>query len=53
MKRFKGFIEHIKNLITFFVFGLWWLWTLLLVFFIAYQIAISDLPDWFKFFLLR
>ena len=53
MKRFKGYLELIKNLIIFFVFGFWWLWALLLIIFVAYQIAVSDLPDWFKFFLLR
>lgn len=53
MKRIKGFIELIKNIFLFLTLGLWWLWALLLTFYISYLISVSDLPDWFKFFLLR
>lgn len=53
MKRVKDKIKNLINispilileLLPFIVLGLWSL--------IAYLIATSNLPDWFKFFLLR
>ena len=53
MKKIKDFIELIKNLFVLFIFGFWWVWALILILFISYQISVSDLPDWFKFFLLK
>ena len=49
----KQFWEEIKGL--FFALLPWILIVLLLAvaFFIAYQISVSDLPPWFKFFLLQ
>lgn len=48
-KKIKNFIEFLPfltiQLLPFIVIGILWL--------MAYLVAISDLPDWFKFFLLR
>lgn len=53
MKRIKEFLDFIKGLILLFlVFG-WWIWIPAIILFIYYLISISDLPDWFKFFLLH
>ena len=30
-----------------------WLFLIPIIILVAYSIAVSDLPDWFKFFLLR
>ena len=53
MKRIKGFVELTKNILVFLIFGFWWVWALILILFIGYQISVSDLPAWFKFFLLK
>ena len=49
----KQFFEDIKGL---FLFLLPYIITILAIaacYFVAYKIAVSDLPAWFKFFLLQ
>lgn len=53
MKKIKEFLEKIKNELVFIFLGFWWVWILILGLAIGYLISISDLPDWFKFFLLK
>lgn len=53
MKKIKKILEAIKNGLVFIFLGFWWVWALILVLVIGYLISISDLPDWFKFFLLK
>lgn len=56
MKEFKNnIIEQFKNLFAFVCYLIictWWIWIIPLGMYVAYRISISDLPDWFKFWLL-
>lgn len=44
--------EKIWNLIVTFFYYTWWFWMIALIIGFNYWIAVSDLPDWFKFWLL-
>lgn len=46
-------MKKIKDWLFSFLFCTWWLWVILIIGIIAYQISISDLPNWFKFWLLK
>lgn len=46
MKKFKDWIFS-------FLFCTWWLWVIVIFGAIAYLISVSDLPIWFKFWLLK
>ncbi len=53
MKRIKDFLELLKNCMLLLLVGFWWVWGIAFVLFVAYWISTSDLPKWFKFFLLK
>jgi hypothetical protein len=42
-----------REKILIFIYYTWWIWVLVLGFIIKYKIAVSDLPEWFKFTLLK
>lgn len=46
-------MKKIKDRLFSFLFCTWWLWTIMIIGIIAYLISVSDLPDWFKFWLLK
>lgn len=46
-------MKKIKDWLFSFLFCTWWLWILAIILGIAYLISISDLPVWFKFWLLK
>lgn len=53
MKRIKKFFKEMKELMVALLIYFYWLWIPAIILFIYYLISISDLPDWFKFFLLH
>lgn len=46
-------MKKFKDLIFSFLFCIWWIWTIAIVMAIAYLFSVSDLPFWFKFWLLK
>lgn len=53
MSKIKKFLETVKKGLVCIFLGFWWVWALIIVLGVGYLISISDLPDWFKFFLLK
>ena len=52
-KKIKGFFCDLVGCIWVLFLYAPWLFLIPIIILIAYLIAVSDLPDWFKFFLLR
>lgn len=53
MKKIKKKIDDFMDCLPFLVLQLLPVIVLAILMLIAYWISVSDLPDWFKFFLLR
>lgn len=46
-------MKRLKECIKLFFVCTWWIWLIVIIFLINYKIAASDLPVWFKYWLLK
>lgn len=53
MKNFKKKLDNFITLLPYFAVQLSPIMALVIVLLMAYSISTSDMPDWFKFFLLK